>query len=120
FLAIDNVAFVMFQPALIFPSGRSFIQKAKAHRRQIYSWTVSDDKNIDWCIRQEVDGIVTDEVERALQMCDKHDGSAKYSWSMKTLLGYLYFNFYLYLFGLILSRRYSSCIDTTSEAKKRI
>ncbi|KAF2234993.1 PLC-like phosphodiesterase [Viridothelium virens] len=106
FLAVPNAGFNFFQPALISPSGRYFIRAVKAHRRQIYAWTVNDEKNMDWCIRRGVDGIVTDDVAKYFEICDKFNEHTRYGWPMKMLLQFMYFNVWVWVFGIIFSRRY--------------
>ncbi|KAI9714786.1 MAG: hypothetical protein M1820_000075 [Bogoriella megaspora] len=118
FLAVPNAGFIMLQPSIVPPWGRSFTKKATAHGRQIYAWTVNDEKNIDWCIRRGVDGIVTDDAVKVIRMCEKFDENVKYRWTVSMLVGLIYFNFYAFLFGLIISSRYGLTVIRQSESKK--
>ncbi|KAF2102675.1 tubulin-domain-containing protein [Rhizodiscina lignyota] len=59
FLPVPNVAFNMLQVILMGPFGGSFIRKAKTLNREIFAWTVNDEKKMRWCIRKELDEIIT-------------------------------------------------------------
>ena len=108
----------MLQPSLVSPYGRKFIQEVQAHHRRIYSWTVMDEKNMDWCIRREMDGVIVENVPKFLEMCETYKEEQTYRWSLKLLLGFAYFNFWVYLFGVEFRRRYGSCIENRVEADK--
>ena len=121
FLAVPKAAFNILQVSLVAPWGRKFIHELQAHDRQVYSWTVNDEKNMDWCIRREMDGIVTDDIPKLLEMCKTFKKEKKYSWlgSVKLLLGFAYFNIWLLLFGTAFNRHYGRCIDRSVELSKR-
>ena len=108
----------MMQVSLVSPRGRGFIQEVQAHRQQILSWTVNDEKNIDWCIRREMDGLITDNVPKALEMCETYREERRYYWSMHMVLGLLKLNFWIYLFGFVFRRRYGTCINGRDEVDK--
>ena len=106
------------QASLVAPWARGFIKEVQAHHQQILSWTINDEKNIDWCIRHGLDGIITDNVPKALEMCETYRDEKRYYWSMNALLGLIRINFWIYLFGLIYRRRYGTCIERRGEADK--
>ena len=118
FLTVPDTGFNMLQASLVSPCGRKFIREVQAHHRQIYSWTVIDEKSMDWCIRQGMDGIVVNDVPKFLEMCETYKEEKKYSWPLKMLLGFAYFNFWVYLFSAVFHRRYGTCIDRRVEADK--
>lgn len=88
------------------PWSRSFIKEAHDRHRQVYSWTVNDPKNMDWCIRKGIDGVITDDPEIFLNACDNFREDVKPPWPPKILAFYLYVNFFATLFGFIFFRRY--------------
>lgn len=108
----------MLQASLVSPYGRKFIREVQSHHRHLYSWTVIDEKNMDWCIRRGIDGIVVDNVPKFLEMCETYQEEKKCSWPLETLLRFAYFNFWVYLFGAVFHRRYGTCIDRPVEADK--
>ena len=42
----------------------------------------------------------------------------KYRWPIKLLLGFICFNIWVYLFGVVFQRRYGACITGGMEASK--
>ena len=106
------------QASLVSPYGRGFIRQVQAHHQPIISWTVNDEKNIDWCIRRGLDGIITDNLPKVLEMCETYGEGRRYYWSMNVLLGFIRLNFWIYLFGLVFRRRYGTCIARRDEADK--
>ena len=108
----------MLQASLVSPYGRKFIREVQAHHRQIYSWTVIDEKSMDWGIRRGMDGIVVDNVPKSLELCETYDERRNCRWSLKLLLGFAFLNFWVYLFSAVFRRRYGTCIDTRVEADK--
>ena len=60
--AVSSTSFNILPASLVFPSSRNFMDEFRVHHRQIRSWTVGDEKNMDWYKRRGVDGMVTDKV----------------------------------------------------------
>ena len=81
-------------------------------------WTVNDEKGIDWCVKKGVDGIVTDDIAKVLEVYGKLKENTRYGWPARLLLQYMYFNFWIFMFGVILRRRYGSCIDRRMDDEK--
>ena len=117
FLTVPDTSFNILQASLVSPNGRNFLREIKARHGQIYSWTVSDAKSIDWCIRREVDGVVTDDIPKFLEMCKTFQEGKKPRWPIKLLLGFIYFNFWVYLFSVIFCRQYGTCIERQIKQK---
>lgn len=82
FLQVENVGFNMMFYALLMPGGNQFLHDAqKVHKRKVLSWTINGEDNMKWCIRRGLDGVVTDEVEKYLEVADRFDeGEEKESW----------------------------------------
>lgn len=108
----------MIQAALVSPRGRKFLREVQARNLQIFSWTNNDDINIEWCIRQGLDGIITDNVPRALELCETLGEEKRYRWTAKVVIGRIIFNFWLYVFILIFRRRYGTCIEEQTKVDK--
>ena len=75
---------------------------------------------MDWCINQGLDGIITDDIPKYLAMYENHGGGnqKEYRWPVKLWLVYKYFNFWIYLFGLILHSRHGISVHDTMEMNK--
>jgi phosphatidylglycerol phospholipase C len=90
FFEVPNVSFNMLIPILIAPGGKRFIREAKeTHHRQLYAWTVNDKDKMEWCIRRQLDGVITDDPAKFLSVCDSFDETKAEPWMALTLLAYL-------------------------------
>ncbi|WPG99088.1 Hypothetical protein R9X50_00189700 [Acrodontium crateriforme] len=76
FLAMDNISFVMMQATLLSPRGRNFIKRAKVAGRQVISWTVNDEYDLDWVVKRKLDGVITDDPKRFVDLMDPSNGKA--------------------------------------------
>lgn len=106
FLAVPCVSFNMLQAALVMPWSQSFIKEAHSRYRQVYSWTVNDPKNMDWCIRKGIDGVITDDPEKFLTVCKNFREDVKPSWPPTMVAFYLYVNVLAALFSFIFYHRH--------------
>ncbi|KAF2140667.1 uncharacterized protein K452DRAFT_288763 [Aplosporella prunicola CBS 121167] len=69
FLRTPYASFNMFLPMLMGPLGAAFRRKARSLRRPVYAWTVNRESWMRWAITHALDGVVTDELERFLDVC---------------------------------------------------
>jgi Glycerophosphoryl diester phosphodiesterase len=70
FLQVPLLSFNVNQMILMGPLGRGFLDEARAARRKVYVWTVNAPNLMRWCIRHEVDGVISDEPGRFRQVCE--------------------------------------------------
>jgi len=74
FLAVANVGFSIMFYALLMPGGKQFLRDAQhVHKRKVLSWTINGEDHMKWCIRRGLDGVVTDEVEKYLDVAERFD-----------------------------------------------
>ncbi|KAL1585650.1 hypothetical protein WHR41_06031 [Cladosporium halotolerans] len=74
FFKVENVGFNMMFYALLMPGGRKFLRDAQEkYRRKMLSWTINGEDNMKWCIRRGLDGVVTDEVEKYMDLAESFD-----------------------------------------------
>lgn len=73
FFQVPNVSFNMLLPILQAPGGRKFIRDAQARDRPILAWTVNAESKMEWCIRRNLDGVLTDDPKLFLEVCDRYD-----------------------------------------------
>lgn len=109
FLEAPNVSFNMLLQILMAPGGRKFIDDCKKAGRPVLAWTVNTEEKMKWCIRNEIDGVMTDDPKLFLEVCRRYEGreekemrNEKLSWSlwidviriwlMAYLFGFLYRN----------------------------
>jgi len=71
------------------------IADAKAANRPVYAWTANEDKAFDWCIRQGLDGVITDDPRKFIAYRKAFQvGNEVPRWELGTLLNYLKINLF--------------------------
>ena len=100
------------------PYGQRFSREIRTHQQQVSALTINERQEINWAIRQNLDGILTDNVSEALEMSRSHKQEEEYSWLMKDLLEIIRLNFWFYLFGVVLRKRYGPCLYPPIELDK--
>ncbi|CAM1500954.1 Fc.00g101160.m01.CDS01 [Cosmosporella sp. VM-42] len=97
FLPVPNLGFNMNQKALIGPPGRYFLSKIRAADKQLFVWTVNEERWMEWCIRKNlgrrrskipkvdgeivskmrgdalIDGVITDDPKLFLEVCERYE-----------------------------------------------
>jgi tubulin gamma len=63
-----NISFNMLQFTLMTPWGRSFTRKAQRDNRPVFAWTVNAERHMRWDIRHGLDGVITDDPKRFLEI----------------------------------------------------
>ena len=102
-----NVSFNMLYFSLMVPiSGPRFIKEAHRNGRAVYAWTVNDKDQMKWLIKHEVDGIITDDVEKLVDARTAWEaGHRKIKVSISHYLFTIWFWILSSLFGFLLQRR---------------
>jgi glycerophosphoryl diester phosphodiesterase len=78
FFSVPNVSFNMLLAMLMAPGGKKFLRDAReVHHRLVYAWTVNEKDKMEWCIRRKLDGVVTDDVGKFLEVCERFDESRR-------------------------------------------
>ncbi|TKA58759.1 hypothetical protein B0A49_07303 [Cryomyces minteri] len=113
FFNVPNVSFNMLLPILMGPCGPSFIKKCKRQGREVLAWTVNDEKKMRWCVKRELDGVITDDPKKFLEVCEKYDeDSARREWlPFVFILDIIRVNIFAFLYALLLRWRYGSEVD---------
>jgi glycerophosphoryl diester phosphodiesterase len=73
FFSVPNISFNMLHQVLHGPIGSAFIRKAKSLNREVFAWTVNDENRMRWCIRKQLDGVVTDDPKKFLEICKDYE-----------------------------------------------
>jgi phosphatidylglycerol phospholipase C len=63
----------MLQRSLVGPLGARFRRRLKAEDRRLYVWTVNDPRWMRWSISKAVDGVITDDAGKFLQVCKDYE-----------------------------------------------
>lgn len=101
--------------------GVRFIRDAKAKRRPLYVWTVNEKAMMKWSIKRELDGVITDDPKRFLEVCDEWEQgkrSLDVSWSQ--WMGIAWINFMVFIFGTIFWWKYSGTGKEKSARKRAV
>jgi hypothetical protein len=105
----------MLQAGLMGPIGASFLRKAKKLNRPVFAWTVNEENRMRWCIKNGLDGIITDDPKKALEICenwDERDSKLSFGikdWCMTLRLQFLILVFMFYFrwkFGMLGDQRF--------------
>lgn len=102
----------MLQKVLIGPFGQCFMNDAKAAGRAMFVWTVNAPDMMRWSIRKEVDGVITDDPKKFLEICDEYDDEAepeRFAWA--TYLDIMRIHIMVLLFGMLFRWRYGFRMD---------
>lgn len=59
------------------PGGKKFLRDAKEAQKPVLAWTVNERKKMEWCIRRGLDGVVTDDPKRFLEVCKGYDAESR-------------------------------------------
>lgn len=74
YLAVPNVAMNVRQEPLYGLGGRCFVRECQALARPLYAWTVNEPSWMRWAIDAGLDGVITDDPKRYLDVCRRHRG----------------------------------------------
>jgi phosphatidylglycerol phospholipase C len=74
FLKEDGVDFNMFQKSMVGPFGNKFLRDISAAGRSVFLWTVNDKETMKWCVSKNVDGVITDDPLKFLQVSGSFNG----------------------------------------------
>lgn len=74
YLRVPNVAMNMRQEPLYGLGGRCFVRECQARRRPLYAWTVNEPSWMRWAIDGGLDGVITDDPKKYLDVCKRHRG----------------------------------------------
>ncbi|CAO2651826.1 Nn.00g001090.m01.CDS01 [Neocucurbitaria sp. VM-36] len=101
FFTVPNVSFNMQQGVLMTPWGRLFIRKAQRDQRPVYAWTVNEESRMRWDIRQGLDGVITDDPKRFLEVRREWHEGTKDGISIMTWLDVLRINFFALIYTVL-------------------
>lgn len=126
FLKVPNVQFNMLQPAMVGPCGNSFMKEVRDANRSLFLWTVNQEKSMRWCMSKGVDGVITDDPKKYLELSEEYHGekvyASLYSWGfllMVWIMTPFYKNILRKKFGIRMDRK-SICEDLGIEDDSKL
>ncbi|TVY78138.1 Phosphatidylglycerol phospholipase C [Lachnellula suecica] len=76
FLKIPNLSYNMFLMLLVGPRGNALLRDLKKSRSSsTFLWTVNEESWMKWGIRKDVDGVITDDPKKYLEVCKSYNKS---------------------------------------------
>jgi len=118
FLKVPGVCFNMFQKTMVGPRGNAFLRDVRKSKRSIFFWTVNDEEWMKWSIYKEVDGIITDDPKKYLEVCRDYEGE-KVHLPWKFLGSVVWMNMLAGLFYVLFGLRHGFRVKV-GKAKKSI
>jgi len=110
FLKVPEVSFNMFQKTMVGPFGNAFLKDVKKAKRSIFFWTVNEEAWMKWSIRKEVDGVITDDPKKYLEVCDLYQGE-KIHLPLRLWGTVIWMNMLAAIFSLLFRYRYGFRVD---------
>ena len=55
------------------PCGQRFLRDARKNKQAVYVWTVNRPSAMRWSIRHRLDGVLTDDPVKFLEVCGEYD-----------------------------------------------
>jgi hypothetical protein len=120
FLSYPNVSFNLLQKLLfVSPGGVRFIRDAHAMQRAVYAWTVNEDHMMRWCIKEGIDGVITDDPKRFLEVVDDwKNGKRNIEVSYSQWAGVAWLFVMVQVFGAIFRWKFAGG-ETKAEKERR-
>lgn len=121
FLKVPNMSFNMLQKSLVVPYvGPRFIKDAKKKNRPVYTWTVDELSMMRWSIREGLDGVVTDDPKRFLEVCQEWEGGKRevvITWRQWAFITWV--NLMVIVFGVLFWWKYGWSVAKRQERGKK-
>jgi phosphatidylglycerol phospholipase C len=111
FLELPDASFNMFQKIMIGPGGTRFMKEVRKAGRSLFFWTINDDNTMRWCISKQVDGVITDDPRRYLELCRSYKGE-KVRVTMKGWASFAFIKIMIPFYRILVQRRYGTNMST--------
>lgn len=119
FLKVPNVSFNMLQKVMIGPLGSQFMKDCREAKRALFLWTVNEEDWMRWSIKKEVDGVITDDPKKFLDVCKGYNESAPlHRLPIKEYPYVLWINLLVVVFSYLFRFRYGFRIDVDKLRKE--
>lgn len=101
----------MLQKAMVGPWGDQFLAECKALNRPVFLWTVNEEKWMKWSINKGVDGVITDDPKKYLEVAEGFDdGKPLDRMSLRDYHTLAWVNLLVSVFGMIFRLRFGYSI----------
>lgn len=109
FFRIPGSSFTMLHQILIGPIGAKFLHKAQSAKRPVLAWTVNERDRMRWCIRNRLDGVITDDPKAFLEECQAFDSAEEpvaIDLSINTVINIIRIHVMVFAYGLVFAWKY--------------
>ena len=114
------MSFNMLQRVMIGPIGSKFMRDCKKQNRALFLWTVNEEGWMRWSIKKEVDGVITDDPKKFLEVCKDYDENAPtHRLTLKEYPSIVWINLLVIVFSLLFRFRYGFTVDVMKLRKER-
>ncbi|OQE19066.1 hypothetical protein PENSTE_c016G06514 [Penicillium steckii] len=131
FMHVPRISFNVSQRILLGPLGRGFLEEARAAHRRVYVWTVNAPNLMRWCLRHEVDGVITDEPSHYRQVREEWEqgrndasliryDSSKDGLTFSQRAQILIATVFVVCFGWLLRRRYLPAVEKVQFEERKL
>ncbi|TVY31196.1 Phosphatidylglycerol phospholipase C [Lachnellula hyalina] len=110
FLKVPRVSLNMLLMVMVGPRGNALIRDARKANRSVFLWTVNEEPWMKWSIKKGVDGVVTDDPKKYLEICKTYEGE-KIHHSLRSLLFLFSVNVLVPLFSTVFRYNYGFNVD---------
>lgn len=108
----------MFQPIMVGPFGDAFMKDIRKANRAIYLWTVNQEEAMKWSIYKEVDGVISDDPKKYLEVCERYQGE-KVNLAFRSLMYILFVNVLVSAVSVVFKYKFRA-MDKPRKARKAV
>ena len=90
---------------MVGPFGDAFLRDVRKANRAMFLWTVNNELSMKWSISKGVDGIITDDSKKYLELRESYQGE-KVSLPVKSLMFIVFVNVMSRVFGAVFWYRF--------------
>jgi phosphatidylglycerol phospholipase C len=96
------------------------MRDCKKQNRALFLWTVNEEGWMKWSIKKEVDGVITDDPKKFLDVCKDYDESTPiHRLALREYPSILWLNILVIVFSLLFRFRYGFTVDIMKLRKER-
>ena len=103
---------------MVGPFGNAFLRDIRHANRAIFFWTVNEVEWMKWSIYKEVDGIITDDPKKYLEVCKEYKGEPL-QLPLRLWGSVIWLNILAFVFSLFFRTRYGFKVQPIWKAPRK-
>lgn len=105
---------------MVGPIGNKFMQDCREQDRALFLWTVNEEDWMRWSIKKAVDGVITNDPKKFLDVCKDYDENVPiHRLAPKEYLSIAWINILVIVFSFLFRLRYGFTIDIRKLGRDR-